>query len=450
MIRFPLKIWPERRCGWGAWVSRACACLVTSCTFAFASQGLAQTLNSTILTYQPSQLSGVVLPPRQQSAFHGNDSAALEAKIIQDAWRNEPVTVPWTRLLLGRYVKHKMMPTRGARGLALVHVAMHDAYQIALQQGLNANLAVSMAAAQVLGYLFVAEEGQFDRVVAALLEAQERTQDGPSREVLRQSVLLGFQVGKAVVVHAETDGAQKGWNGLRLQYYGEGRYFGPGSWVPTPPYFYYPPDEPFAPSWRPWILSPASEFRPTPPAYGSPKYIQDLNEVVTIAANLTDEQRRIARFWVDGHGSVTPPGHWNQIAITEVLAAKLDDKTTARLFAHMNIALADAFIAVWDAKYHYWTTRPITAAKNLGGGELNPSLLTPPFPSYVSGHAGFSGAAARVLGAYLPARSQALDLMAEEAAYSRLLGGIHFRHDNDDGIMLGRKVADKVLKTLYE
>ena len=236
---------------------------------------------------------------------------------------------------------------------------------------------------------------------------------------------------------------------MRLQYYGEGRYFGAGTWIPTPPYFYYPPDEPFAPSWRPWLLNPASEFRPTPPAYGSPRYVKDLDEVLAIAASITDEQVRIAKFWVDGHGSVTPAGHWNNIAIAEVVAAKLDDKTTARLFAHMNMAMADAFVAVWDTKYHYWTARPITAVKYLSSSEFKPTLLTPPFPSYVSGHAGFSGAAARVLGAYLPTRSQQLDRMAEEAAHSRLLGGIHFRHDNEDGLVLGRKVAEKVLNRFF-
>ena len=428
--------------------ARWCVCFCLLVLLAGAQHAFAQGADATILNYQPTQLATNSLRLHKQSVFHGNEGAIQEAKLIEDAWRTEPVTVPWTRLLLGRYVKHKMMPTRGARGLALVHVAMHDAYQLAHNKGLNPKLAVSMAAAQVLGYLFVAEEGQFDRIAAALFESEQRKQGASDTQALQKALFLGSQVGAAVVAQAETDGAQKGWNGLRLQYYGEGRYYGPGTWVPTPPYFYYPPDEPFAPGWRPWALSSASEFRPTPPAYGSAKYIQDMDEVLTIAANLTDEQKRIARFWVDGYGSVTPPGHWNQIAITEVLAAKLDDRTTARLFCLLNIAMADTFIAVWDVKYHYWTTRPVTAAKSVKDVAFTPLLLTPPFPSYVSGHAGFSGAAARAMGAFFKDRAQALDLMAQEAAYSRLLGGIHFRHDNDDGLALGRKVADKVLESL--
>ena len=109
------------------------------------------------------------------------------------------------------------------------------------------------------------------------------------------------------------------------------------------------------------------------------------------------------------------------------------------------MAQADAFIAVWDTKYHYWSARPITVAKSLLGVGLVPAILTPPFPSYVSGHAAFSGAAARIIGAYLPKHAKRLDTMAAEAAESRLLGGIHFRHDNEDGLQLGRKVAEKVL-----
>lgn len=160
---------------------------------------------------------------------------------------------------------------------------------------------------------------------------------------------------------------------------------------------------------------------------------------------LSPEQLAVAKFWVDGHGSVTPPGHWNQIALDEVKRAGLGAVATARLFAQLNVALADTFLTVWDCKYHYWTARPVTVAAPLTGQPLKPALLTPPFPSYVSGHAAFSGSAARVLGRAIPARAAELDALAEQAAMSRLFAGIHFRHDNGDGLKLGRQVADKVL-----
>jgi len=192
-------------------------------------------------------------------------------------------------------------------------------------------------------------------------------------------------------------------------------------------------------------LKSPGEFRPVPPVFGSPKYVKDLKEVVAVGAALTPEQLKVAKFWVDGKGSVTPPGHWNQIALDLMQNSSFDNRQAAEIFVTLNMAEADSFIASWDAKYHYWTVRPITAAKQLLGIDFKTAILTPPFPSYVSGHATFSGAAAQILGAYFPAEAKRLRGMGEEAALSRLYGGIHFRHDNEDGLVLGRKIADTVL-----
>jgi membrane-associated phospholipid phosphatase len=389
-------------------------------------------------------------------------------------WSGEAVTLPWTRLMLEMFVKHKISPTRAARGAALLHVAMHDALVLArgqakvrgiqspsLQESQAAatgveperygipsmHAAVASAAAGVLGYLFPSEQSNFDRIAEQV--GQSRLWAGADFPLgVEFGLALGKQVGERVVGYAERDGAERGWLGLRLQWYGEGRWYGPGAWEPTPPYFYYPPTEPFAPGWKPWVLASPSQFRPTPPAFGSPKFIRDLREVVEIQRNLTPAQERIAKFWVDGSGSVTPPGHWNQIAIDLVVREKLDAAATAQVFAALNIALADTFIAAWDAKYYYWTIRPVTAARHVFGMDIKPAILTPPFPSYVSGHAANSGAAAQVLSAFFPKDAQRLQAMAEEAAMSRLYGGIHYRYDNEDGLALGRKVGDSVVARL--
>ncbi len=398
-----------------------------------------------VMSYKGVDMSQYAKLPLPQTVFHSWGQADAEAAKIEEGWKNDPVTVPWTELQLSAFVKHKIMPTRGARGLALMHVAMHDAYELAGQYKVNEKLAVSMAAAQVLSYMFVAEEKAFERVAYQLAARSAGTTPDKLPVEQQRALYIGYAVGHALVAYADTDGAQRGWNGVRLQWYGDERYYGPGTWEPTGPYFYYPPDEPFAPTWRTWALDDASEFRPTPPAYGSPRYVKDLQELLEINAELKPEQLASAKFWVDGYGSVTPPGHWNQIAIGLARKAKLGDKATARLFAQMNIAEADTFIAVWDTKYHYWTARPVTSAKTLLNKEFKPAILTPPFPSYVSGHAAFSGAAAEVLAAYLPQAREEVVRMAEEAAMSRLLGGIHFRHDNEDGLALGRNVARKVL-----
>jgi PAP2 superfamily len=377
--------------------------------------------------------------------------------VLKNANPKRP-TLAWTQVATDAFIKHKTSPNRAARALASLHVAMHDAWFFVDERCGAASpaacapdarvLAANAAAARVLRYIFVSEENNFDRYVHQLAFAGAVGSDAAASRIAEQKKWLsvGQLIGEIAVKHAETDGAAKGWNGSSLEYYGEGRVYGPGSWEPTAPYFYYPPEEPFAPNWRPWALSKPSEFRPTPPAFASERYLKDLREVIVVSRDqLTDDKKKVALFWADGRGSVTPAGHWNQIALALVKDSDLTDSEIVRLFARLNMALADAFIAAWDAKYAYWTLRPVTAAKKLLGIDWSPMILTPPFPSYVSGHAAFSGAASVVLSAYLPQQKALLDAMAEEAAMSRLFGGIHFRFDNEDGLALGRRVGAKVL-----
>jgi hypothetical protein len=122
------------------------------------------------------------------------------------------------------------------------------------------------------------------------------------------------------------------------------------------------------------------------------------------------------------------------------------DSTHGQLFAALNTAQADAFIACWDAKYAYWSLRPVTAVRRL----IDPSWLsyiaTPPFPSYPSGHSTTSGAASTVLAAFFPARAGQLAALAEEAAVSRLYGGIRYTTDNQVGLALGRRIGQEAIQ----
>ncbi len=208
-----------------------------------------------------------------------------------------------------------------------------------------------------------------------------------------------------------------------LEYYGQRRTYGPGSWEPTAPYFYYPPEEPFAPGWRTWALDRASEFRPVRPELATESYVDALREVLAFSPDkLTDYQKRVALFWADGRGTVTPPSHSNLTALDLVRQSKLSSEEVVQLFALLNLALADAFVAAWYAKYAYCTMRPVTAAKKLLGVNFTPLILTPAFPSYVSGHASFSGAAATVLAKYFADKAATVQAMAGQAAMSRLYG----------------------------
>src|SRR5207249_12286990 len=128
---------------------------------------------------------------------------------------------------------------------------------------------------------------------------------------------------------------------------------GPGVWVPTPPAFapYLLPQWAFL---RPFCMTTSSEFRPPgPPALTSAKYPADLNEVKQLGAKTnstrTADQSQIALFWADGAGTETPPGHWNSIAQDVAADRGNSVEENARLFALLNIAMADAAICAWDA-----------------------------------------------------------------------------------------------------
>lgn len=331
----------------------------------------------------------------------------------------------WIELELDAIATHRTNPARASRALALVSRAMYEA---AVAGEASRDAAVAGAASTVLAFLFPDEGG---RIHGLAQRAAKASGKAPSAG---KGFALGRRIGEALIARAESDGSAAAWNGTPP--------VGPAFWIPTPPGFVYPPLEPLAGTWRTWNLASGAQFRPgPPPAFGSPQFLAETQEVYAISQSLSDEQKRIADYWADGPGTVTPPGHWNVIALDLVREADWGTLATARLFAALNTAQADAFIACWDAKYAYWSLRPVTPIREL----IDPSWLsyitTPPFPSYVSGHSTTSGAAASVLSAFFPTRADELATMAEEAAISRLYGGIHFRSDNDVGLELGRRVG---------
>jgi membrane-associated phospholipid phosphatase len=242
--------------------------------------------------------------------------------------------------------------------------------------------------------------------------------------------------------------------------------------VPTPPAFaaYLLPQWGFV---TPFAMMDHVQFRPPgPPALNTTKWTADYNEVKALGAAVgstrTTNQTQIALFWADGAGTETPPGHWNSITQDVGAAQGNTLEENARLFALLNIAMADAAICAWDAKYNFNCWRPVTAIRNGdtdGNAATDPDpawssfIVTPPFPGYISGHSTFSGAAATVLALFygtdhisfttgsdfLPGvfRSfNSFSAAADEAATSRLCGGIHSRSDNEDGLNSGLRIGE--------
>jgi membrane-associated phospholipid phosphatase len=188
---------------------------------------------------------------------------------------------------------------------------------------------------------------------------------------------------------------------------------------------------------RPWFVPDMTAVRPLPPpAPGSAEFEAAADELRDVADKLSPEQRRIANFWSDGLGTYTPPGHWNRLASSFIVQYRQNPLRAARTFAYLNLALMDAGISCWDAKYFYHYPRPIEAIEG-----FRTILGTPNFPAYTSGHSTFSAAGAVVLSHLFPAERVYCENWAEEAALSRIYGGIHYRFDAEAGLSQGRAVA---------
>ncbi len=250
-----------------------------------------------------------------------------------------------------------------------------------------------------------------------------------------------------------------------------------GSWQPTAP-AYMTAENPQWATLKPFAMTSDGQFRaPAPPAIGSAAWNAAAAETLSLGSvnstTRTADETQAAKFWNDGSGSTTPPGHWNAIADTVLQQQNGSLAEDARVLAELNIGEADASISAWDTKYDYNTWRPITVAAD--ADMLNdpsvvsipgwtPLLTTPPHPEYVSGHSTFSGAASTILSALLGnnvsfsstvtvagnpvTRSfTSFTQAAIEAGESRIWGGIHFQFSDDAGLVSGDALGAYILQT---
>ncbi len=239
---------------------------------------------------------------------------------------------------------------------------------------------------------------------------------------------------------------------------------GDGFWVPTNAIRQQ--QLPLLPEWgklRTFAL-PSGATCPLPgnPPYSvepGSKFFAEANEVYETVKNASDEQKAIARFWSDDPMlSMTPPGHWVSIALQVAERADLSLEDNVDLLARMGVAMSDAFVGCWNAKYAYNLLRPITYIRKNIDPKWDPILNTPPFPEYPSGHSTVSGAMGAVMTAFFgenytfedktgspdgrkPRIFKSFNEAADEAGISRLYGGIHFRAAIVDGLAQGRCIG---------
>ncbi|MBL7770082.1 MAG: vanadium-dependent haloperoxidase [Flavipsychrobacter sp.] len=254
-----------------------------------------------------------------------------------------------------------------------------------------------------------------------------------------------------------------------------------GSWYPTPPAYM----EAVEPNWktiRPMLLDSGEQCKPLPPVVFSTDSTSAFHllakEVYDVANAANQEQKEIAAFWdcnpfaiaSSGHMNVgfkkiSPGGHWMNIASIASTKARLPLDKSIYVQVITAATLMDGFISCWDEKYRSNRIRPETYINRQIDSKWMPLLQTPPFPEYTSGHSVISAAAAEVLThlfgdnfSYtddteimfeLPARSfSSFRQAAQEAAISRLYGGIHFRDAIDNGVTQGREIGAIIVSKL--
>jgi hypothetical protein len=381
------------------------------------------------------------------------------------------VVVQWNRNLLAiiRTPGAQRATIHPTRSFAIMHAAMYDAVN-AIDESHRPYL-VAIDAPRGASQQAAAAAAAHD-VLVALYPPFTTTLDAEFQQSLAQvssGVKEGVHVGGAVAAEILKFRNNDGSSNTPLPY-----MFGnePGDYQSTPPNI---PPQPQFTHWSrvtPFALERAKQFRPgPPPALGSERYSSALNQVqsVGIAGSLTatPDQALTGKFW---NGAIQ--NYWNEIAQTASTAHHLTTAQTARLFALLNLSVADSVIAFYDAKYVYNFWRPVTAIRSAdadGNTETtgDPNWLpevrnTTPDPSYPGAHAVVSAAAAEVLIAVLKRdhfdftvtsevlpgveRSFAsLSEAAEEATLSRIFAGVHFRFDLTTGQRLGRDVADFVV-----
>jgi membrane-associated phospholipid phosphatase len=398
---------------------------------------------------------------------------AEPSSVVSSAPSINPV-IEWNKALLVilRTAGAQPPTIHSTRSFAILHASIFDAvnnidgtYSPYLVRLSNISRLASQPAA--------ADQAAHD-VLVALYPAFQTTLDAELEQDLAQipegqdktdGVTVGETVAAQILAFRSTDGAS-----VTPPLFIPGNQ--PGDYQFTPPNF-APADFTQWPQVTPFALARADEFRPgPPPQLASEEYTRVFNEVKSlgfITKTRTQEQTLIGTFW---NGNIQD--FWNEIAQTAALGHHLGLAHSARLFALLNISLADSTIALFEAKYNYQFWRPVTAIE-LAGDDGNPHTQpdpnwvplpskTAPDPSYPGAHSALSFAGAEVLKSYLGDRfafdvtSESLQgvkrhfisfsAAAQEAGLSRIYAGQHFRTDHIAGKGLGAKVAESIVDTV--
>jgi YHS domain-containing protein len=385
-------------------------------------------------------------------------AGALLAVIVANRASADEVT-RWNQIATDASTTPNTDPLTETRIFAILHVAIHDAVNAAESRyepylprtspvpGASVEVAIAAAAHDTLVALLPESKVSYD---AAMEETLRNVTDDSKKTA-------GLQVGRAaaaaILKARENDGANQ-----TVQYIPGTK---PGEYRPTPPDF----TPAFKPNWgsvTPFVLTSSAQFRPPePPVVNSPGALADIEEVKVIGGSKsvtrTAEQSEIARYWFENS-----PRGWNRIAREVAAGRQFDVWENARLFALVNLAMADGFIGGFECKYHYNYWRPVTAIRERGDSEWLSYLWTPPVPDYPSTHTVLGAAAATVMARFfntdlisfsmtsgapypnITRKFWSFSEAARENGASRILAGIHFRTAVNEGYILGTRIGEWV------
>lgn len=381
------------------------------------------------------------------------------------------VVTDWNQIAIDMLKAANVTVNPWSRSMAMVHVAMSDAintvqgryasYTAKLPAAPNASAeaAAVSAARHILIQLVPAQRAKIDEAYA---DSLARLPDGAAKN---DGITLGERVAALVQADRSTDATNAPDNYRPITM--------PGVWIPTQP----PSFAEYAQA-KPWGMKSADQFRPgPPPPLSSALYARDYNETKDLggakSVKRTAQQTEAVRFWTTGNGNFLPS--WNQVARQLSAAKGLGLAENARLFALLNMGIANNYICDWDAKFHYNRWRPVTAIRN-GDQDGNdaterdagwtPLNVTPMHPEYPSSAAIVAGVSSGVLESVfgtgslqtltvtdsadsrLQRQFNSIAQMAEEQRMVRIWGGIHFRNSLEVSEQMGRKLAEHLLSNI--
>jgi hypothetical protein len=358
----------------------------------------------------------------------GRPSASLAAQPAASPWALATSTMRWNEYACDLIARNQIGQFPASRTLAYVNLAINNAIVVAKQQGRAPDGAAAGAAATVLISIFPKEE----QAISGRLAGEVAAMGDKGRAAFAAGVDIGRTAAADVVASAKSDRSDLAWTGTVPQ--------DPTKWSSRA----QPARPPLGPRLgeaRTFFLATGADFRaPPPPAHDSPQFRAQVAEVRSVSDSRSNEQIRIAQYWENLTGPFAA-GLWNDVARSAVSARGLDEAEAARVLALVHMVGVDATIACHDSKYVYWVPRPTQVDPG-----IRLAIGVPNHPSYPSNHACISGAIGLVLDARFPDAGGRYYAMGLQAAESRIYGGIHYRMDVDEGLVVARKVAARALE----